>query len=194
MGFNWHISSSLLCVIVGVKYTKDGLGLQRDIFFDGELPVVHPPPESPCLSQDRNVMGHELDGLGSHLRQFTRGGDAIQHIDKNVGDADLIFQDLFFPLGRQKLGHLVHEQNMVVHLVTNENIGLDEEDLATLRWICAYAEMGFNPPPEKDGKTGCCGDGVYDDTSLHAAIFNHLASVHSVIDLDSASEVIKSMD
>ncbi len=74
----------------------------------------------------------------------------------------------------------------------SDNIGLDEEDLDTLRRICAYAEMGFNPPPEN--YNGYSGDCVTEHLTINTAMFNHLASVHSITDIDGAAEVIQNMN
>ena len=74
----------------------------------------------------------------------------------------------------------------------SENMGLDEKDLATLRWICAYAEMGFNPPP--DNNNGYSDLKVTEHLTINTAMFNHLASVHSITDIDSAAQVIQNMN
>lgn len=72
-----------------------------------------------------------------------------------------------------------------------DNNGLTEEEMQSLRWICAYADIGFNPPPKEQERSSVPDTGVSEYATYDAAMFNYLASVHSTIDINSASEVMR---
>jgi hypothetical protein len=71
--------------------------------------------------------------------------------------------------------------------------GLNEDDLANLRWICAYFDIGINTPPETaDYESALVSHDTWHDCDTTG--FNVLASVHSITDIERAAAVVREIE
>ncbi len=106
----------------------------------------------------------------------------MERLDKNF-DVPPNFEEMWLGTLKEVLdnSYIQHE---------SLSLNLDEQDLSNLRWIYSYAETGYKPPPEKMVFDGENSD-LIEDSIDSVACFNQIASVHNVIDLDIASEVMK---
>ncbi|GEM_PF-3682290 len=64
----------------------------------------------------------------------------------------------------------------------SQGLDLNDEDLKNLKWVCAYSEMGYNPPPRiRKNETECSKEDIESAMQLMA--------LHRNIDPDVVSEI-----
>ena len=108
-----------------VADSHDKFGLHLNVVFNSVVACQVPPAERPHVSKDGNVVRGQFYEFCFQVGKFPCFYQFGQNAHEDAGNAYLIFQDLATPLGRQGLGLLVNQEDVIVHPVADHKIRAD---------------------------------------------------------------------